>query len=919
MLVIPQPAVSGALPQPNGPPSPATKAKQSTSGALDLRDAIPFGAGSSSQLPPQRTGREGALPKRQSGFRRTTSMFQTGAAGGAFSSRSSSPLSSAPSLCASPSAGASTSTPASTVASTSSQSSTLSRSRAQSKREPYVDIENARRGKTKAQQLDAVDDPAAIQYDVPANTAIPAFARDSTSRQRDLGRVWEAVASARRIVVVSGAGVSVSSPANIPDFRSAAGLFRKLKEKHPNAGLSSGKDLFDANLFKSPSTSALFYSMVAELKALADAAAPTSFHHLLRRLDLEGRLMRVYTQNIDGLEEKAGISFGLGQTGDSRAALRALGKRKRDTAREAASPLQRKGGMARSKSDSAVLFSRDDTDYSKPMFPRSIPLHGSLSTMTCQICGHKVYLSLASSGQQNQPRIERELSPDAGNQATAAMDLLSQGEPVSCKQCEAHAEVRSVAGLRSRGVGLMKVDVVLYNGQNEGAERVGDCVERDILGLRDPNETLVPESHRERLMRERRERKEERVLEPIVEATSPNDTFAALYREDDEEAAQIERELTPPGATTSSAPRVGASRGGRAGIAKPKRQPRLKPLPPDLLIVAGTSLKVPGTKRIVREFAKACRARDHRVYESSDEDSDEESSTRKTRSQRSRSTTPAASGRRKPAGKASRGNEGSDAESGSQEEGGDDIHAPIRTILLNYDFPLPYSSWEDVFDVWVQGDVQQASLGLWDASKYPGDATISDFSMRADDNQDLSQAGFSWAQFCNVLLEEERKAAKKAASRKNDSQSASASQSSLASGAGKGKASRGKADASIQTGKPSATKKASASKKAAPRTFAVTTAKGASGKKTPAASPKKNSKATAMSEGRGSRGVAGSPVKKKQKPAAEPRTASSATHLPPKMGSLDKSVKKSKATSMTAASAARSVGAQSKKGAAGAA
>ena len=54
---------------------------------------------------------------------------------------------------------------------------------------------------------------------------------------------------ARSDAASSGAGISVSEPANIPDFRSATGLFRKLKEKHPTAGLSSGKDLFDARLF----------------------------------------------------------------------------------------------------------------------------------------------------------------------------------------------------------------------------------------------------------------------------------------------------------------------------------------------------------------------------------------------------------------------------------------------------------------------------------------------------------------------------------------------------------------------------------------------------------------------------------------------------------------------------------------------
>ncbi|PWN36514.1 DHS-like NAD/FAD-binding domain-containing protein, partial [Meira miltonrushii] len=496
-----------------------------------------------------------------------------------------------------------------------------------------------------------------IQYDIP-EIALPPFARSSKNAVRDLARTWEAVANARRIVVICGAGISVSSPANIPDFRSAQGLFRKLKEKHPNVGLQSGKDLFDANLFKSPSTSALFYSMVSELKAMADAATPTSFHHLLKRLDMEGRLMRVYTQNIDGLEEKAGLSFGLGHTGDSRKTLRNLGKRKREAADRAAG--KGRNGLARCKSDSAVLFGNramdDEADVDEPMFPRAIPLHGSLSTMTCQVCGHKIYLSLASPGPQTLPQGARELSPSASDQAVNAMDLLSQGESVPCKQCETADMARTVVGLRSRGIGMMKVDVVLYNGQNEGAERVGDCVERDILGLRDPNEPLVPENSRERTLRERKEKKEANstTLNPILEAATADEAFASAFDEEDDEDSKDARLAdeaigqSPP--ALESEPRLPQS--------KPKRQPRLKPLPPDLLIVAGTSLKVPGTKRIVREFAKSCQARDHREYP------------------------------------------------------GKDINAPIRTILLNYDFPLPHGQWEDVFDVWVQGDVQQAALGL---------------------------------------------------------------------------------------------------------------------------------------------------------------------------------------------------------------
>ncbi len=115
--------------------------------------------------------------------------------------------------------------------------------------------------------------------------SVPSFARASSNPTRDLGRLFEAVQAARRIAVITGAcaqlrggsdeskrfllevladtmhrshflpesagaGISVSAPASIPDFRSSQGLFAKLKEQHPNAGLSSGKDLFDARLFK---------------------------------------------------------------------------------------------------------------------------------------------------------------------------------------------------------------------------------------------------------------------------------------------------------------------------------------------------------------------------------------------------------------------------------------------------------------------------------------------------------------------------------------------------------------------------------------------------------------------------------------------------------------------------------------------
>ncbi|WFC95113.1 hypothetical protein MBRA1_001756 [Malassezia brasiliensis] len=446
---------------------------------------------------------------------------------------------------------------------------------------------------------------------------MPSYARVSASLEHDLGRVYLATRQARRIAVVCGAGISVSSPANIPDFRSASGLFTKLKERYPDAGLSSGKDLFDARLFNSERSTALFYTMMAELKDMADAAQPTAFHQLLKRLDEEGRLQRVYTQNIDGLEAKAGLSFGFEPDAPG---PEPSGSKRRRTA------------FARSQSDSVLVHG---ASQNKPLFPRAIPLHGSLSTLSCALCSYT--LSLAH---DTQP-------------AKHALSRMREGQPVWCTQCEAADELRVAAGLRSRGIGRMKVDVVLYNGENDTAERVGACVERDLLGLRDPNEPQVPETPGEARARQRRER-----------------SFA--QRTHSLAAPPIKKEVQPPADGLSVQPNAKSAdavldaffdderpveeAAPPAPVPKPSRA-RLKPLPPDLLIVAGTSLKVPGTKRIVREFAKACRARD----------------------------APRDAAR---------------------------ADAPIRTIYLNYDFPAAAREWCGTFDVWIQGDVQASARGL---------------------------------------------------------------------------------------------------------------------------------------------------------------------------------------------------------------
>ncbi|ELR09790.1 hypothetical protein VC83_01145 [Pseudogymnoascus destructans] len=113
-----------------------------------------------------------------------------------------------------------------------------------------------------------------------------------------LQRLLKVLRTKRKIVVIAGAGISVS--AGIPDFRSSTGLFTTLRSKYDLK--SSGKDLFDAAVYKSDSSTASFHDMVREMSHITRQANPTMFHHMIATIAEEGRLMRLYTQNVDGID-----------------------------------------------------------------------------------------------------------------------------------------------------------------------------------------------------------------------------------------------------------------------------------------------------------------------------------------------------------------------------------------------------------------------------------------------------------------------------------------------------------------------------------------------------------------------------------------------------------------------------------------
>lgn len=300
--------------------------------------------------------------------------------------------------------------------------------------------------------------------------------------------------------------------------------------------------------------------MIAQLSGLSQDAEPTAFHRLLRTLDDHGKLLRVYTQNIDAIEQKTGLSFGLPEFENRRGKNRCkdqiiVGHPPVVSQQKSQSDATTKPpGPTNSGSSASTRLPLPSAET-----PRCIPLHGTVQSLHCQICTHSFPLHdhLAS---------------------------LALGQPPSCPECTSLERTRQLIGKRPRGIGKLRPSVVLYNEEHKDGEGVGEVVRRDLVGSK-----------------------------------------------------------------------------GRSGA--------------DLLLVVGTSLRVPGTKRMVREFSKAVKPRMSKDKE------DRTSSLAATAS-------------------------GSSTHSSNCTADGEEEQFPMKAVYLNLDFPVPTREWEGVFDVWLQGDAQ---------------------------------------------------------------------------------------------------------------------------------------------------------------------------------------------------------------------
>lgn len=104
----------------------------------------------------------------------------------------------------------------------------------------------------------------------------------------------EVIESSDNIVFFGGAGVSTES--GIPDFRSVDGLYHQ-KYKYPP------ETILSHSFFISRTED--FYDFYRD-KLICKDAKPNRAHIALARLEQQGKLKAVVTQNIDGLHQAAG-------------------------------------------------------------------------------------------------------------------------------------------------------------------------------------------------------------------------------------------------------------------------------------------------------------------------------------------------------------------------------------------------------------------------------------------------------------------------------------------------------------------------------------------------------------------------------------------------------------------------------------
>jgi NAD-dependent SIR2 family protein deacetylase len=368
-----------------------------------------------------------------------------------------------------------------------------------------------------------------------------------------------------------------------------------------------GKDLFDSMVWNSHLSTSIFLTFIASLRRQIrnDVKETTATHKFIRVLRDGGRLVRCYTQNIDGLEAREGLEMDLsrGQGSRSRFSAQILKEQR--------------------KPDSSIRGPSLDGGV------EVVGLHGGLSHLRCGLCQKLCPWDGEISSETDDSNDPNDSSSPADSDESHAGDALIY--PVTTKTSpRTERFVHPMASAAREAPPVLQPTLVANRRK-----------------LRNRSISLPPEVNLQMQIQEAcvaDEKSEQNAGEATESFESQSSQATMLDSPSSSQSPESSQATTmsfedtllsgsAPECKTCSAKNAKRERGGRRSLAIGRLRPDVVlygeehpsahligpllthdiSLSPDVLLILGTSLKVHGLKVMVKEFARAVHARRGKV------------------------------------------------------------------------------------------------------------------------------------------------------------------------------------------------------------------------------------------------------------------------------------------------------------------
>lgn len=280
--------------------------------------------------------------------------------------------------------------------------------------------------------------------------------------------------------------------------------------KRASLSTMKGRDLFDASIWSDPVKTSVFYTFATNLRQKSREAYPTGSHHFISHLRDSGRMVRCYTQNIDLLEDKVGLSTRLLLGPGSRSRFSARASRAAAAAALATATATAAATSAAAAAPAAPTPSclADGTDRPEPVAEPSQASDGRHGEEEKDGANDTIQ-SLATDAVKDQCQqgdtqtVPSSPEPDRGvecvylhgslrslrcfqcrgvidwDEGDREMQTMSGNQP-PCPRCEDATTARQEKGKRALGVGKLRPDIVLYGEEHPESQRISDIIQHDL-------------------------------------------------------------------------------------------------------------------------------------------------------------------------------------------------------------------------------------------------------------------------------------------------------------------------------------------------------------------------------------------------------------------------------------------------------